>query len=391
MVSHFLAQIKKMSAKILLPDFSAAVTELDAQTARAACPSDYLTEHMLKLSSKLIDIGKKTTLFGKYETDAYIPTLQTLYDRLQDKKLAPSLVPSGFINAKRVNARSGLRVTGEAADRPLFEYEDLYYALNGRMQEMHQLLNIRLLSGFNTITDEVYKDGPNIALFHEELSDAWDILNKTSCGKALDIAVREAKLLAVRQELEWQIEENSISHANAVSMQAELYGSNPLSKVNGLTFLVDWTPVMVAAHLETKYRRMLDHEEQDAANKARTERRMARIAHMRRSLNVATAPKPLCSRKRNQKARRAAYELLKNFGETCYPGQVLTDMGVAGRPMPSPTTFNMKYVQDQATMNALYAVQMAQNKPVDGFMASEYSSGIFYEQGMDFEEYGGEF
>lgn len=463
-----------MSEKILLPHFSAAVTELDAQTTHTACSSDYLTERILKLSSYLIDLGKKKNLFGKSDADPYSPSLETLYDRLHNKQLGPSLLPSGFISVQRINARTNLRVDGEAADRPLFEYEDLYYAVNARMQEMHQLLNLRLQSGFNTIMDEVYKGGPNIALFHEKLSGYWDMLNKCICGKALDNAVREAKVMALRQELAWQIENNTISHADADVMAAKLYSTDIFNNVTGLTYFLDWAPIMVGAHLETKYRRMLDHEKQEAATKARHEHRVARIARMRQTLN-AGVPKAITSpRRRNRTARRVAHELSKkNYGETCYPDQYLASVRNQGQDIPSPTTFNMKYAHDQATMqhspqytarlhaghyheehsadicnaeveeeyelqrqeraiherqlaeereeyedlklmlewkdklmrvseyseylranasqSAHYAVQNTRNSVVDGFMASEYGSGVFYEQGMDFEQYGGEF
>lgn len=465
-----------MSEEILLPHFSASVTELDAQTTHKVCSSGYLTEHILKLSSYLIDLGKKKTLFGKFNTDPYTASLETLYDRLCNKQLAPSLLPSGFITAERINARSKLRVDEEAASRPLFEYEDLYYALNARIQEMHQLLNLRLHSNFNTVLDEVYKGGPNIALFHEELSGYWDILNETACGKALDNAVREAKVLALRQELAWQIENDAISHADASVMVAKLYTPEIFDSVTGLTYVLDWAPIMVGAHLEARYRRMLDHEKQEATLKARNERRVARIARMRQTLN-AGVPKALSSpRRRNRTARRVAHELSKQTcGESCYPGQLFASMSTSGQDIPSPTTFNFKYAGDQATMQqspvrvaqlhtghhhqehsadiydaeaeaedeyeclrqerairlrqeaaereeyedlklmlewkdklarvseyseylranatagAQYAVQITRNNAEDGFMASEYGSGVLYEQDMDFEQYGGPF
>ncbi|KAE8835258.1 hypothetical protein HRS9122_07528 [Pyrenophora teres f. teres] len=426
-----------MSERILLPAFSASVTELDARTTGTFCSSHHLTEQILKLSSWLIDLSKKKTLFGKYTVDPYTPSLETLFDRLHNKQLGPSLLPSGFIHVDRLNERTNLRVDGEAAYRPLYEYEDLYYALNARMQEMHQLLNLRLRSGFNTITDTVYEGGPNIALFHEKLSGYWTSINKSSCGKALDNAVREAKVMALRQELLWQMENAQITQDDADVMAAKLYSDNVFNNVTGLTYFLDWAPIMVGAYLEAKYRRMLDHEKQEAAAEERP-------------------PK-------------------KTYGETCYPDQYLASILNKGQSIPSPTTFNMQHAKDQATMqdspkytaqlhaghyhqehsapiydaeaeaeekleyerqeraiierkiaeereeyedlklmlewkdklervleyseylranasaSAQYAVQSTRINAKDGFMASRYGNTVFYEQDIDFEPYGGEF
>ncbi|CAA9965218.1 hypothetical protein PTMSG1_08577 [Pyrenophora teres f. maculata] len=339
-----------MSERILLPAFSASVTELDARTAGTFCSSHHLTEQILKLSSWLIDLSKKKTLFGKYTVDPYTPSLETLFDRLHNKQLGPSLLPSGFIHVDRLNERSNLRVDGEAAYRPLYEYEDLYYALNARMQEMHQLLNLRLRSGFNTITDTVYEGGPNIALFHEKLSGYWTSINKSSCGKALDNAVREAKVMALRQELLWQMENAQITQDDADVMAAKLYSDNVFNNVTGLTYFLDWAPIMVGAYLEAKYRRMLDHEEQEAAAEERRKRRVARITSMRQTLN-AGVPKAVSPRRRNRTTRRVHHEPpKKTYGETCYPDQYLASILNKGQSIPSPTTFNMQHAKDQATM-----------------------------------------
>ena len=50
-----------------------------------------------------------------------------------------------------------------------------------------------------------------------------------------------------------------------------------------------------------------------------------------------------------------------------------------------------EYLRANASQSAQYAVQNTRDSVVDGFMASEYGSGVFYEQDMDFEQYGGEF
>ncbi|EDU49867.1 hypothetical protein PtrSN002B_002904 [Pyrenophora tritici-repentis] len=365
-----MSEMSEMPECILLPALSASVAELDARATGTFCSPYHLTEQILKLSSWYIELSKKKTLFGKYTVDPYTPSLETLFNRLHDKQLAPSLLPSGFIHVDRLNERSELRVEGEAAERPLYEYEDLFYALNARMQEMHQLLNLRLHSGFNTITDEVYEGGPNIVLFHEKLSNHWTSLNKSSCGKALDNAVREARVMALRQELVWQMDNDQITRADAEIMGVKLYCPEVFDNVTGLTYILDWAPIMVGAYLEAKYRRMLDHEQQEAAIEERRKRRVARIISMRQALN-AGVPNVVSPRSRKSSTRRKSATRNKNstrsksatrresstsrvclgppktfYGETCYPDKYLASL----QTIPSPTTFNMQYAKDQATM-----------------------------------------
>ncbi|KAK1909063.1 hypothetical protein P3342_011141 [Pyrenophora teres f. teres] len=326
-----------MSERILLPAFSASVTELDARTTGTFCSSHHLTEQILKLSSWLIDLSKKKTLFGKYTVDPYTPSLETLFDRLHNKQLGPSLLPSGFIHVDRLNERTNLRVDGEAAYRPLYEYEDLYYALNARMQEMHQLLNLRLRSGFNTITDTVYEGGPNIALFHEKLSGYWTSINKSSCGKALDNAVREAKVMALRQELLWQMENAQITQDDADVMAAKLYSDNVFNNVTGLTYFLDWAPSW-SAHTSKQ------------STAACSTMRSKKLPPKSVTLN-AGVPKAVSPRRRNRTTRRVHHEPpKKTYGETCYPDQYLASILNKGQSIPSPTTFNMQHAKDQATM-----------------------------------------
>jgi hypothetical protein len=297
-----------MSAKTFLPAFVVAVSQMVVEAATSAYPSDYIIEHILKLSSYIIDLAGNSNLFGKPDLDLYSPSLNTLFARLQKKQVAPSLLPPGFLTVERIHARIYERSDEEAVDRPLAEYEDLYYALVARMKEMHQLLNLRIDSGFNVASENVFEGGPTIAELHNSLSEYWNILNNPSCGKALDDAIREARVQALRYELVWQVENDNMSAEDAREQLSQLYSSDVYNGILGLNFVQDWAPAMIGAYLEQKYRHMLDLEKEEAAVKARLERRQGKLKSMRNILTGAPAVRKIPARRQARAVRKAAQE-----------------------------------------------------------------------------------
>ncbi|KAF7677493.1 hypothetical protein GT037_004352 [Alternaria burnsii] len=297
-----------MSAKTLLPTFAVAVSHMAVQAAATAYPADYIVEHILKLSNYIINLAGSSILFGRPELDLYSPSLDTLFDRLQKKQLGPSLLPPGFLTAERIHARIYLRSDQEATGRPLADYEDLYYALVARMQEMRQLLNLRINSGFNIATQLVCEGGPSIAEFHNSLSEYWDVLNNPSCGKALDDAIREAKVQALRDELAWQVEGDNMSVEDALEQLKQLNSMDVYSGISGLNFVQDWAPTMVGAYLEQKYRHILDLEKEEATIKARQERRQAKVRSTRELPPGAPVAQKVSDRRPARTARKAAHD-----------------------------------------------------------------------------------
>jgi hypothetical protein len=279
-----------MSAFGLLPPFSAAVNQAAMNTATKPFPSDYIIEDLLTLSKYLIKLVDDSNLFGKPGSDAYSASLRTLYDRLQNKQIGPSSVPSGFLSEECIHARIYFRTDEEAVNRPLADYEDLYYALVARMQEMRQLLNLRIDSGFNIASHVVFEGGPSIAALHRCISEHWDVLNDPACGKALDNAVREAKVQIMRDEVIWQVENDHLSHEDAQLQWAQLHSPEVYNSIAGLNFVQDWAPTMIGAYLEQKYRNMLNLEKQEATFRAMQERRQTKMKSLHRRATLTGAP-----------------------------------------------------------------------------------------------------
>jgi hypothetical protein len=270
-----------MSGNNFFPPFPAAITSTAVRNATTAYPADYLIEHILKLNSYLIDLTNSSVLLGKSHSDPYTPSLHTLFIRLQNKQPVPSRLPTGFQSAEHIQSRIHLHTDKEAAQRPLADYEDLYYALLSRMQEIYQLLNIRIESGFNDSLHVVCSGGPSFAELHTSLTEYWHVFNDAGCGKALDDAVREARVQALRDEIVWQVENDNMSVEDAHEQLGQLYSPEVYSEIQGLHFVRNWAPAIVGAYLEQKYRAMLDLEKQEAGLKARMQRRRARMRNMK--------------------------------------------------------------------------------------------------------------
>ncbi|KAF1833776.1 hypothetical protein BDW02DRAFT_499725, partial [Decorospora gaudefroyi] len=262
-----------MSDFSVLPPLPASVTKMEADAANDFYPEEYIIEHILRLSSYLIDISDKTMLFGKSDCDPYSASLYTLYERLQNKQMGPIRLPPAFLNKERLHERIYVRSDKDAAHRPLADYEDLYYALGARMQEMHQLLNLRIHSGFNMKSDAVCEGGPTIGAFYRSMVQYWHVLNDPSSAKTLDDAIREAKVDAMRNEIARQLEQDFLTQEKARYHFAELEDPIVYGDILGLKFIRDWSPPMIGAVLNQKYCAMLRLEKEEADMTARQERR----------------------------------------------------------------------------------------------------------------------
>ena len=345
-----------MSSKTLLPDFAVAVSQMAVEAATTAYPTDYIVEHILKLSNYLINLAGTCNLFGKPDLDIYSPSLNTLFDRLQKKQVGPSLLPHGFLTPERIHGRIYERADEEATDRPLADYEDIYYALVARMQEMHQLLNLRINSGFNVASEDISEGGPSIAELHNSLSEYWNVLNNPSCGKALDDAVREARLESLRHELVHQVQEKNMKAEDAHEQLSQLYSSDVYNGILGLNFVQDWAPAMIGAYLESKYRRMLDLEKEEAVVKARLSRRQAKMKTLREALAAKSAEEKLIARRHaRNNARRAApvcdvdYEVSRPTKDTPHAVGSADATEPTGAE-PNTTTDNMHHITGKASM-----------------------------------------
>ncbi|KAH6620340.1 hypothetical protein C7974DRAFT_474091 [Boeremia exigua] len=263
----------------LLPPFSAAATQAAVEASTNLYPSDYIINVLLEISGYLVSLDEQTTLFGRANNDPYSPSLDTLYSRLHDGHLTPSPMQSHANEDARIKATLGQRTTVDATHRPLEDFEDLYYAVLARMQDIHQILNARLGSAFSTFTDHIHLDGPSIADLYVSLAQYWDALNEAAFVKAIDCAVRRLRVGYLHQEIITQVRKDEITRTDAEELLNDLHDPAEYDNIQGLAWVSGWAPCMVAAWLEEKYRIMLKVEKEDA-EKNREDSELAKTEKM---------------------------------------------------------------------------------------------------------------
>jgi hypothetical protein len=301
----------------LLP-FPSAVTEEAIQISPTVCDPSFVTSNLLGLSSYLVDIVNHTNIFGPGLDNPYQPSLKTLHDRLHAGR--PSLTPLPAIarDATRLKESLDVRVDGDVTERPLEDLEDLYYAVLARMQEMLHTLNLRIASGFNSADDALFPGGPSISAWYASLTEYWILLNEPDCGRALDDAVRQGRVNRLYEEVVRRLEANEISHETAEAFLEELF--NAQESTEGVTWVVDWNPVVVGVKLEEKYRTLFRVEKEEDARKAREMRR--------RSKNPVKDLKVKKTRSKGSRKRSSVDKLQAGLAACMLGGPV--EMAIAG-------------------------------------------------------------
>jgi hypothetical protein len=273
-----------------LTPFSAPASQTVVEASDTAFPSGYVTSILLELSGFLVSLDGRTTLFGDPDHNPYNPSLRTLYIRLHGGQLNPSPLQTHANDIKRIKATIHQRTDKKAVQRPLQDYEDLYYAVLARLQDIHQMMNARLQSGFSALTDRVYFEGPSVADMFLSLAEYWGALNETEFVKALDNAVRRARAEYLREQILAQVHTGEATRANADAVLSNLFHPKEYGRIHGLVWISGWAPGMVNAWLVEKYRIVLQTEKEEAEGTACIERKASNISM--RSQQPQQEPEP---------------------------------------------------------------------------------------------------
>lgn len=271
-----------------VPPLSDAASQAAVEASPDSYPMEYVKKIILDLTTYLIDTQASTALFGKQLTpDSYSVSLQTLSTRLQDGHLAPSPLPAHSSEATKVKALSNRRTNKRAENRPLEDFEDLYYAVLAKIQELYQLLSLRLKNGFNSLQEPLCTGGPTIGELTAAISSYWDVLNEPPFVKALDNAIRRSRVKHLHQEIIAQVSAEEITQQNADELLADLYDPGEYDGICGLAWIGGWAPSMIGAWLEEKYRVVLKVEKEAELKKKRDEKRRSKMAKLAEKKAVA--------------------------------------------------------------------------------------------------------
>jgi len=259
--------------------FSPALNQHTILACHVPFPTDYIIAHILGLTRYLISLERTGNFFGGSETSAYSPSLGVLHKRLTEGYTAPSSLPTPFLTPAHVDASTVPNaVSGPAKDRPLAHFEDLYYALLARMREMQKRMVDHLISGFSTKETTVYAGGPTIAALYTSLTSYWDVLNDASCGKAMDEAVREARVQCIHDEIVAQVRGNCVAVEDAEAQILQLRERSVYDAQAGLDWTPEWDAALVNAKLKEKYRVVFD----ECKRKDRMENKRIKIAQRKK-------------------------------------------------------------------------------------------------------------
>ncbi|KAL1613048.1 hypothetical protein SLS60_001280 [Paraconiothyrium brasiliense] len=275
------------------PRLPAAATQQTIVTAVLASPDDVVKSYLLNVTSELLAVQSSTSSLGAPSTDRFSPSLQTLHERLQAGYVSPF---PGLQNRKtevssRVDRASCKVAVSPATDRALGDFEDLYYAILAAVKEMHEAIILRLNNGFSD---------PNAVLsptsqftthfFQEWLVHQWAVLNEPSFVLALDIASRRSFVEDyLCQGLRIQLEAGEITQEQAEAARAQLYGSDVLEDMPGLSWVGNEHSAMINGRLNEKYRLVFQAEKQAQVKKTRWAKKKDRIQKTARTSPKATA------------------------------------------------------------------------------------------------------
>jgi hypothetical protein len=290
--------------KAVLTPFPPAVTEVDVIDSQTSYTPDFIIENLLTLTAYLVDLVNHTNIFGQSVHNPYSPSLATLYTRIKKGYVAISPLAGIAKDVARLRKTLGVRVRDPIEQRPLEDFEDLYYAVLARMQDMLQTLNARLASGFNAVSDVLFVSGPSIVDLHDSLTAHWEILNDAATVRAIDDAVRQARVNRLYAEINAELEANVITPTDADELLMDLFESKDTTE--GIAWIGGWSPAMIGAWLEEKYRVLMQVEKEQDERQAREMRKRAKMVRVK----VKKA-----SRSRSLKKRSSLQRLLEDAPE----------------------------------------------------------------------------
>lgn len=261
---------------ITLDCLSPAVSQAAIELCETRTEASDVKFTLLSISDQLLDLDAHIKFYKADEPTPYAVSLAMLHNRLHAGKHAPTPIQtpsSSPTKARSRNAKSPIPSPVSKAihvfDRPLEDFEDLYYALLARIKDLHQMLSIRVNNGFTPPTDIIFDGGPTFAELHYELQVKWERLNELQLVNALDTAVRFSRVKDVfpdlalgREKLKQDVHTLGGRDQEARSVEDDVDKKNR-EYTPGIAWIGGWPPGMIAAWLEEKYRITLKLEKEE--------------------------------------------------------------------------------------------------------------------------------
>ncbi|KAF1958552.1 hypothetical protein CC80DRAFT_407896, partial [Byssothecium circinans] len=246
-------------AYALLPPVA---TEAEVESCTTIMPDDEAKGILYNIATYLLErLADPNVVFGNLDADPSEPSLQTLYARLNSNALPPSLIKEHRKVEKLIKKRLRPRSFQKPLDRPLEDYEDLYYALISRVKDLHYVLTTRLTQFFTDPNQLLFHSfGTTMGAFHDELIVVFTTLNNTSLVATLNTAVKRGRAKATHDWRLAQLEKQEITQEEFDAFMSRIYDPPPYGEINGIEYIGSTSPAMISARLQEKYRILLEIE-----------------------------------------------------------------------------------------------------------------------------------
>ncbi|KAJ4286992.1 hypothetical protein N0V90_012873 [Kalmusia sp. IMI 367209] len=271
----------------------AAVTQAQVEATRGVDPDMAVKAVLLGISSKLLRVQGSTKLLGPRSTDYYSASLKTMHMRLEAGFPLPSPVQAYDYDKALDRAKEDLdlflkekkkkKTTTQipAIQRPLEDYEDLYYAILATVKATHESLTLRLANGFIQPDAPLHRGSEHtIQTFLSWLLQQWNVINEPPLVRALDNAVRRSLVFThLHAALVAQLEAGALSHRDAKELRALLNDPAICADLPGLLWIGGEHAGMISGRLNEKYRVLFQAEKaaDDKAARWRTKKKNMRL------------------------------------------------------------------------------------------------------------------
>ncbi|KAF1966936.1 hypothetical protein BU23DRAFT_485012, partial [Bimuria novae-zelandiae CBS 107.79] len=200
---------------------------------------------------------------GEQIVNGYTPSVRTLHKRLRTGYYAPF---SGItIHNENVAelAQQAVNKSTKASpmERPLGDFEDLYYAILAAVKAMHDLIILRLNNSFNRPDSPLFSSsGHTLSSFRELLLGHWNALNQPSLILALDKAIRRPSIENHLSQILGTEAFGAMTRKDVDGACTFLYEKNVVKNSPRLGWVIHGSPAMINGQLNEKYRLVFQME-----------------------------------------------------------------------------------------------------------------------------------
>ncbi|KAF2658475.1 hypothetical protein K491DRAFT_690014 [Lophiostoma macrostomum CBS 122681] len=264
-----------------------AISEAEIWLLESGDDDAAVKNSILSIATKLIWLENTGSLWNSPAPTLYSISLTTIYNRLRHGKPAPSPVKNLL---KDIGLTRKLIAEGKTirppVQRPLEDFEDLYYVCLAVIRELYDRIRVRINEGF-TEADDFVTDAKDpatgaymtAAIAHRELRRWWNVLNSPALVKTLNEAVVRERVKTMHADVLRRVENGQFGRQMGEQIIEEMYAKDEREEIEGLAWIGGWAPGLISAWLEEKYRVMFEVEREEEKGKGKGKVEKSKFPH----------------------------------------------------------------------------------------------------------------